>query len=188
MTDEEFRLELQSFLNNSPVASVVTQVPLGSGVMRIANVPIEYYNPAFVSSSVGRWNTQGEIVQYFATSFRTCAVELGYGSASDAKDRVFELRETTKQFSAFDVSKLPQQIQTRIYDSCSTAAKWNRSQIVVDELRRHSSYSDVLAIYAPSASGLITGVGGMCLVLPPLAELAKVVGTGTYEEWQQKGL
>ena len=186
MNADEYRPELRSYLEKD-TGSLIEIIPGGSGICHIANkVTLAEWDPAFVSTKPGRWTEHGQPSKYFADQFEVCFQEVGYSVANPPdSDTVFELWETCYPLSAVNIDRLPDYLRQPLYhDHGPPSIKWRNSHILLTELKRSPVYSPIGCIYAPSASGILSGSGGMCLVANPFTDPIKRIATKTYAEWK----
>ena len=164
-------------------ASFLTTVPEGSGAIRVTAGP-SVYNPFFVSRNAGRWNKHGESTLYFGYDLDVCLQECGYDSDPPPDACTVEFCRTNRDFMVFDISKLPDEYRTPIYENIDPSAKWEHSHQLLQEVRSRDGFGQVCGIVAPSASGIVTNAGGMCVAVPHALSLFTVEGTGTYDDYR----
>jgi len=187
MTDpDQYREALREYLGTNSTGLLLTTIPEGSGICHIANVPEQDYDPCFVSMNQRRWNGAEETAKYFASNFDIGSIESHYPTGTPIEDRIFELHRTTKSFDAIKVSEsnLPQEIFQPLFEDKSPSTKWDLPAIFIEEVKKHTEFSNIQAIYAESASGMHLKVDGMCFVTSPLNDYTKLVATGTSNEWK----
>ena len=187
MTDpDQYRDALREYLGTNSTGLLLTTIPEGSGICHIANVPVRDYDPCFVSTNQGRWNSAGEAAKYFASNFNIASIESHYPTGTPIEDRIFELHRTTKSFDAIKVSKsnLPQDLFHPLFEDKTPTSKWDLPAIFIEEIKKQPEFSGVQAIYAASASGMHLGVDGMCFVTSPLNDYTDLVATGTSNDWE----
>jgi hypothetical protein len=95
---------------------------------------------------------------------------------------VFEVWETTRPATAFNIASLPQDIRDALY-SDRTEHKWTNSHILIDAIQHDPALSGVDVILAPSASGDAVGIGGQCLAMRHHSDYLRPVATGDYSAW-----
>jgi len=183
MQDDEFRKGVRDLLAENPGA-YRRQINAPTGYVRIANVKGEEWQPGYISSGGGRWSNEGEAASYLAERIETCAAELGLDVKAGNEDFVCELWTIDKQFGTFDVSRMPVEYQEAFFEDKGTApGKWEKSRILLQEVGQASGFEDLDAIFAPSASGLATGIEGLCFVADPRKLGLVQVATGTYSDF-----
>lgn len=183
MTPDEFRTQLREYLAISPYG-LIDVIPAGSGLCHVANTSVSNWDPAFVSTKAGRWTTAGQPSRYFATDVPICAAELGYDPGNPPCDKVIELWETTCEVSAINLTQLPSRILEALFeDKGPPPEKWRKSHILLEEVRARREYQDIRCVYAPSASGLMLGLGGMCFVADPSLGMARRIRAQSYDDW-----
>ncbi len=163
--------------------SFLTDIPCGSGIIHLANVPHETWKPGFLSPNPGRWNLPEQPSKYFADDLTTCMAELGYWPEAKPYGRVVEVWETTKQFQVFDVTRLPGDLRQYLYEEKDPSRKWDASHVLVNCINGFDWADSVGGIYAPSASGLALNTGGMCLSTNPTFGNVKPITQHTFEEY-----
>lgn len=183
---DQFREAVRKYLGTNSTGLLLTTIPEGSGICHIANVPEQDYDPCFVSTNQGRWNSAGEAAKYFASNFDIASIESHYPTGTPIEDRVFELHRTTKSIDAIKVSEsnLPQEIFRPLFEDKSPSTKWDLPAIFLEEVKKQPEFSNIQAIYAESASGIHLGVDGMCFVTSPLNGYTELAATGTSTEWK----
>jgi len=177
---------LETFTAN-PLQYVET-IPSGSGIFHMANVGLDQWSAGFVSTKPGRWNIAGQDSKYFADDLRVCAAELGYTQNNPPSGKVFELYETTREISAINIASLPGDIQQALYKDLGPGpSKWEKTHALLKEIQMVPEYKGITCVYAPSASGLMLGTGGMVFVADPGGPDVTRVGTYDYEEAARLG-
>lgn len=165
MDIEYFRKRASEVIRQNP-AALLEPVPAGSGIYRFVNVPIERYDPGFIPTRQGRWNEHQADVGYYANDVKTCAAEVGYygDQAPIPADYVVELLETTAEKPAFNVYRLPQDIQHALFELKEQDGKWDKPHALMEIIRNVPEYRGVDLILSPSASGLSLNIGGTCFI------------------------
>ena len=183
MEDEQFRNVVSSYLNSASPNTLTTELPAGSGIFHIANVPPEQFSPAWMSTSSGRFSVGGDKVRYFANNFDVCAHELGFGPGVEPSGVVFVASELSKSFSVIDVNKLPENIRNELYADKNQATKWQKSHVFMEAIRHNKGFGELRGVYFPSASGIVLGTGGFCLALFEVPLPQSIVGSGDHAWW-----
>ena len=182
MSLRSFELNLRGFLSSDP--DILIDVPPGSGICRIVPVSSPEYIPGHVSCSPGRWNHDGTSALYGADGFSICAKELGL-SEGNLPGCTFEYWETQATISAVDISAFPNEIREVFFERKGPPPfKWECSHALIDEINRLPQFKDVEFIYAPSASGMVTGVDGMCSRWNPHSQPIELQFHGTHEDYK----
>ena len=181
MAPAEVAQRLHEFLNITQPADVLTTIPSGSGICTVANIGAKDWVSGFISTREGRWNEAGQPTKYYANDFRTCAAELFGTDASKLDECVCEQWQTTGEVAAFDVSKFPKELQQAFYEDKGVPPdKWEKPHLLLSVAAAHPNYSGINSVYAPSASGIALGLGGLVFAADPLKQPLQLVTTGTF--------
>lgn len=184
MTDDELRADVRQYLSTNP-SGLIETIPSGSGIIHLANVDSNAWGSGFVSREPGRWTNEGQPSKYFADALTVCVAELGYTDDNPPCGKVVELWETTREFPAININKLPSPLRDALYQVKGTPPdKWTKPHILIEEVSQHPDYRDVKAIYAPSASGFAKDIGGMCFVADPNTAPIHRIKSQSYDDWQ----
>jgi hypothetical protein len=188
VTDVEINLlrrRIQETVGRDP-QQFIENIPPGSGICHIANVGQDQWNPGFVSTRSGRWSENGQPSRYFADDFKVCAAELGHAPENPPVGKTFELWETAREIPAINVARLPDDIRGALFEDFGPAPdKWAKPYAFLEEVKKIPGLEGVGCVYAPSASGQMLGMGGMCFMANPLGPDVRRVSVGNYEDWVQ---
>lgn len=178
-----FQAEISSFLRTTQPGAVITEIPAGSSVFHVANVPASAYSPTWVSCRPGRFSPEGP-VKYFATNFDICTCEIGFPPGSIPSNVVFEAGETTTAFTVIDVHRLPDALKNELFADKNPDTKWYKSDVFMDIIKADARFSGVAGVYYPSASGQMLQTAGSCLLLTSETRPISISATGDYSFWK----
>lgn len=181
MTNDEFLTGIRDVFH-SDVSQFTQTLPAGSGIVHLANVPWERWQPSFISERAGRWNLQGQPTKYFADDLGVSLAELGYSPTNPPNGRTVEIWQTKDRLPVVSIGRFPAEIQNAIYQEKDAAKKWEYSHLLIQEFGKQIYAKDYVGIFAPSASGIVLEMGGLCLATNPRPENVECVLAKPYEE------
>ena len=181
LNHEEFLTGVRDVFH-SDISQFTETLTAGSGIIHLANVPWERWQPSFVSERAGRWNLQGQPTKYFADDLGVSLAELGYSATNPPFGRTVEVWQTKDQLPVISVGRFPKEIQSAIYQEKDSTKKWEYSHLLVEEFAKQSYARDYLGFFAPSASGIVVRMGGLCLAANPGLQSVERVMAMPYEE------
>ncbi len=179
-----YETQLRDFLPTIQPADIITEIPGGSGVFNVANVPPPTYSRTWVSWGAGRFSPSGEPAKFYATNFDICMSELGFPPGTIPTNVVFEAGETKNSFTVIDVHRLPEAIRNPLYADKNPATKWDMSHLFMDIVNSDDRYSGVAGAYYQSASGQMLQIAGSCLLLTSEMPPINIIATGDYWSWK----